>query len=334
MGTSPRWRLPPIRTLAVFRALQLGDMLCAVPALRALRAAFPGARISLIGLPWAQEYVRRFSAYVDDFIPFPGHPDLPEQGAGQELLPKFFHAVRSRRYDLALQMHGDGSVSNAIVGAFGARRMAGWSPAGAAAPPLDFPVAYRQAGPEPLRLLRLLGDLGVAEQGEHLEFPLTADDWTELAAKGLAHLASRSYICIHAGARSRAKCWPAHCFAAVADALADEFMLTVVLTGSAMEADLAAAVASRMRHSAVDTTAEGLSVGAMAALMSKARLLVCNDTGVSHIAAGLGLPSVVLFHQADMERWAPLCKERHRCIRDLEGRRGDQVLAAARALLA
>ena len=89
-----------VRRIVVFRALMLGDMLCATPALRALRAGFPGAHIALLGLPWAAELVRRLHC-VDEFIEFPGHPDLPERQCSPEVLATF------ARYDSPLGGHPD-----------------------------------------------------------------------------------------------------------------------------------------------------------------------------------------------------------------------------------
>ena len=113
-------------SVVVFRALQLGDMLCAVPALRALRNALPRAHIALVGLPWAQQFVERFPGYLDEFIPFPGHPLLPEQPVRHEALASFYAGMCARQFALAIQLHGSGDVSNDIVSGFGADAMAGF----------------------------------------------------------------------------------------------------------------------------------------------------------------------------------------------------------------
>lgn len=323
----------PISKLVIFRALRLGDLLCSVPALRALRAGFPNSHITYVGLPWASQFVKRFPRYIDDFVVFPGHPGLPEQPVSEGLVSTFYEAMRARRIDLAVQLHGSGAISNGVVHSFGARMVAGYVARKGPWPCEGIFVPYPDCGPEPLRLLRLPMAIGAPHRGYGLEFPLTGDDGAELQASGVAaDVASKGYICIHPGARNRNKCWPPQCFAAVADRLSAEFGLSVVLTGSASETDLTAAVAAHMRSPAIDA-ASPISIGAMAALMNRARLLVCNDTGVSHIAAGLRLPSVVLFGQTDMQRWAPLDRQLHRCVRDPEGKRVDAVLATARQLL-
>ncbi|MEW6762545.1 MAG: glycosyltransferase family 9 protein [Pseudomonadota bacterium] len=323
-----------IRSIIVFRALQLGDMLCAVPALRALRAALPEARIVLTGLPWAAQFAQRFPSYVNEFMAFPGHPLLPEQAVRHDELTAFYATVCDQGFDLALQLHGSGDVTNHIVAGFGARTMAGFSRSEATQTDRTLLLPYPEAGAESERLLHLSERLGAPAVGSHLEFPLRRDDVEELEASQVApELEPGSYICIHAGARKRDKCWPPERFAEVADQLHAEFGLDTVLTGSADEAPLAHAVASHMRSPVIEAAAP-ISIGAMAALMSRSRLLICNDTGVSHIAAGLGLNSVVVFSKADIARWAPLDRLRHRCIWDPAAERSAVVLEHARALLA
>jgi ADP-heptose:LPS heptosyltransferase len=322
---------PP--SVVVFRALHLGDMLCAVPALRALRNRLPRAHIALVGLPWAQQFADRFSGYVDEFIPFPGHPLLPEQPVQHEALPGFYAGLCARQFALAIQLHGSGDVSNDIVSGFGAAAMAGFCRGDAVARERTVLLPYPDTGTEPERLLALMLGLGADDASADLEFPLSPRDEDELAASGIARdLDGVDYFCIHPGARARDKCWPAAHFAEVGDQVAAEFGLRPVLTGSATEADLTADVAARMQHAPLDAAAP-LSIGAMAVILRGARLLLCNDTGVSHIAAGLKLKSVVIFSKADIARWAPLDRLTHRCIWDPGAERAAMVLQHARALL-
>jgi ADP-heptose:LPS heptosyltransferase len=324
-----------VRSIVVFRALQVGDMLCAVPALRALRASCPLAHITLVSLPWARQFAGRFPDLLDDFVAFPGHPGMAEQAVQVAQLAPFYASMRAQQFDLAIQLHGCGPLSNEVVAQFGAAVQAGFVKSSCSAfahEPWFMP--FPDSGPEPLRLLSLMQHLGAAPSFDaRLAFPVTVADDAELAASGLTHgLSPGAFVCIHAGARLSNKCWPLDCFAHVAESLAAQWALDIVLTGSPAEHALAAELARRIRRP-VRNAATSLSLGAMAALMQRARLLVCNDTGVSHIAAGLGLPSVVVFSTADMERWSPQGQLRHRCIWDPRGERAALVLAQANALL-
>lgn len=298
---------PPAR-IAVFRALQLGDMLCAVPALRALRRAYPRARITLVGLPGAAEFVRRFAHYVDELMPFPGIAAFPEQPAREDELPAFFEAARARRFDLALQMHGSGGQSNAIVQALGARRWAGFVPDAAAQEP-GLHMAWPDDLPEAKRYLALLRHMGLPADDAALEFPLTGGDMRQ--AQSLLHdtgLLAHRTVLIHPGARLRSRRWPVERFAAVARGLAEQGW-QIGVTGTEQEASLTVAV---VRQAGVGVDLCGrTALGSLAALVSRCRLVVCNDTGMSHIAAATGTRSVVIASGSDAARWAPLDRRRH-----------------------
>ncbi|HWP18346.1 MAG TPA: glycosyltransferase family 9 protein [Burkholderiaceae bacterium] len=302
--------------VCVFRALKLGDMVCATPALRALRQRFPHAHIALVGLPWARDFARRLVPWVDEFIEFDGHPQLPERPAPMAVFEAWAARMRARRFDLALQMHGSGPLSNRIVQAIGARTTAGFFPVGGSWEGLDIACQYPDGVHEVHRQLRLVQCLGgpIEERlDDKVAFPLLPDDTDELDRHDdLAALVPGRFVCLHPGARMAEKRWAAHRFAAVGDALA-RLGFQVVITGDASEHRLAEAVRRMMAARALNA-ARDLSVGALAALLARSRLLVSNDTGVAHIAAALRLPSVVIFFVTDRLRWAPLDARRHRCV--------------------
>jgi ADP-heptose:LPS heptosyltransferase len=302
------------RQIAVLRALQLGDLLCAVPAFRALRSALPETEVVLLGLPWARSFVDRFDDYIDDFMEVPGFPGLPEQAPAPDRLPTFLGEVQARRFDLVLQMHGCGTITNPLAMLFGGRRTAGFYLPGQYCPdPATF-LPYPAHEPEIRRHLRLLQFLGVPPRGEELEVPLRPEDeaaLNKLDAGGELHTAG-PYVCLHAGARALEGRWPVECFAAVADRLAARG-LQIVLTGSGDEVDLARRLAAGMQARALNLAGQ-TNLGGLAALLYHARLLICNDTGVSHLAAALRTPSVVVFTRPESQGWPPLDRVRHRVV--------------------
>lgn len=313
MEAAPDYGGPAPERIAVLRALQLGDMLCAVPALRALRRAFPEACITLVGLPWARDFVARFGHLVDELLEFPGYPGLPERAVDLAGLPRFFATAQAARFDVALQMHGSGLITNPVLVGMGARLNCGFYAPGQYCPDPHRFVQWPEQGHEIERCLALIEYLAVPTDGMGLEFPLLSDDLVGAAALLAQHgLRPGEYAVVHPGARMPSRRWPAASFGAVAARLA-ALDLRIVLTGTAEERDLARAVARGAGRDVVDL-AGMTTLGTAAALIGGARLLVCNDTGVSHVAAALGVPSVVVCCGADPYRWAPLDAGRHRLL--------------------
>lgn len=303
--------LGQVSRLAVFRALNLGDMLCFVPALRAIRAAWPEAHICLIGLESARPVVERFPELVDELILFPGDPAFPEKPVAHDALPGFYRDIRSRRFDLILQMHGSGPQSNDIVGRMQPKQWAGFIPAGAAAEPhlLPWPDTLHEVH----RYLALLQHLGLAAEDDGLSLPVSAEE--EQAAKLLAlryGLQLERTVCIHGGARLASRRWPLERYAQVARSLGMEGW-HIALTGSEEEGPLASQL-QRMAAGAgikVEVLCGQTPLGVLAALIRTSRLLICNDTGISHVAAAVQAASVVIASGSDVRRWAPLNERLH-----------------------
>lgn len=303
----------PLRRVGVFRALMLGDLLCATPALRALAAAWPGAQITLIGLPWAEPLARRLAS-VHRFEPFPGHPGLPERVPDLRAWPGFVARMRRRRFDLLVQLHGSGGIVNALLDGLGAAGTAGFVETAAQVDATH--AAWPREGHEIERLLGLVDWLKIGRQGVALDFPLGDEDRAALQRQVPEWSPDAAYACVHPGAQLPSRRWPPQHFAAVADWLQAQG-LRVVLTGTAAERPLTQAVQAGMRSPALDLAGR-TSLFTLGALVERARLVVCNDTGVSHVAAALRVPSLVVSAGSDVGRWAPLDRRLHQVLwRDL-----------------
>ncbi|HEV8362306.1 MAG TPA: glycosyltransferase family 9 protein [Gemmatimonadaceae bacterium] len=283
--------------IVVVRLTDATGLLCAVPALRALRGAAPNAHITLLGLPSAAELAGRFSAYVNDFISTPRGPRIGGD------------------YDLAVELQAPDDELHTLTEQLGARFTAGFrngSPNGTN-DATQLRVEWPEQGPELLRLLLLVRALGIRDQGDALEFPFTPHDRSELQnCRDALALVGGPFVCIQPGGRLPERRWQASRYARVADALAVHG-LRIALTGPASDRPVAEAVAARMRSRAIDLTG-CLTMGAYAVLLDYAYLLISNDTGVTRLAEAIGTPSVTIASGSDVPLWRPSDRARYRVL--------------------
>ncbi|HET8625807.1 MAG TPA: glycosyltransferase family 9 protein [Thermomicrobiales bacterium] len=300
---------PPPRRIAVFRALYLGDLLCATPAFRALRGRFPDAEFTLIGLPWARDFVARSPA-LDRLEVFPGYPGIAEAAHDPARTATFLARARAARYDLVIQLHGSGVTSNGFVAALGARETLGYRAGDDGR--LTASLAYDDGEHEILRWLRLVALAG-ATTDMALEYPRTPADEARADAL-LAPLAGPGpLVGLHPGARDPDRRWPADRFATLAGALAARHGARLVLTGAAGERPLTAAVRDALTAPALDL-AGATDLGTLAAVLARLDLFVGNNTGPIHLAVAVGTPSVMLAGPGRADCWVPLDRSRHRVV--------------------
>jgi ADP-heptose:LPS heptosyltransferase len=251
---------------------------------------------------------------VDHFVEFPSFPGIPERALEPRRVTAFLTEMQRTPCDLAVQLHGSGSHINELVALLCAERTAGFyeDGRGDVVPANGCFVRWPRQGTEVQRLLTLTRAIGCADVGEELRIHVSDADASATKALLAEHEVAGGYVCVHPGARFRSRRWPAERFAAVGDALA-RMGLHVVLTGTENEAPLTRAVSEAMCAEVVDLTAR-LGLGPLAALVRDATLVVCNDTGMSHVAAAVGTRSVVVASGSEVARWAPAPASMHRVL--------------------
>lgn len=299
----------PRHILAVLVA-GIGDTVLGVPALRALRAGFPGGRITLLGRYPPLELLEG-CPYVDEVLPF----DLarfkafprPLAGDGWRDLVSCLGTLRARRFDIAANLYAIGTRAGglrmaALLAWVGAPVTVGRRSA-FGIPRYQIPA---EGAPHELEgQLNVVRALGAPAAGTALELWIGPKPRAACAEfLGAHHVFPGTRIaCLHPGSTKPEARWPVAGFAAVAERLAAGGARPVV-TGGREERPLAEALVAACRAPVINA-AGALGLGALAALFERADVFVGNDSGPMHMAAAAGCPLVALFGPTDARAFGP-----------------------------
>ena len=286
------------RHILFVKPSSLGDIVHAMPTCAAIRRAYPKARLTwLVKRQWAG-FVERIDG-VDRVWPVKS----TLKGWISQVSP-----LRAERFDLVVDLQGLFrsaaigwfSGSPLLVGFANGREGSSWF--------------YSRRVPVPQlemhavdRYLLVAKAVGAAESGApEFRFRIPPTDYEEvdrlLIRSGVSP--GTSWVAMNVSARWPTKRWPAASFAEVADRLRQEGYGAVVMIGGPDERAEVAAVSGMMKTSAIDL-AGATTVGLLPALLSKASLLITNDSGPMHVAAAVGTPVVALFGPTSAARTGP-----------------------------
>ncbi|NMH98371.1 glycosyltransferase family 9 protein [Pseudonocardia acidicola] len=279
-----------IPRILVLRALGLGDLLTTVPALRALRRAFGEAEITLAAPRALAPIVHRMGA-ADRLLHTVGLEPLRWDGPPPSL---------------AVNLHGRGPESIDLLRRVRPEQLL--THAHPARPAVDGPP-WQADRHEVRRWCDVLAYAGIPADPDDLALPRRHDP-----------PAVAGPVIIHPGASHAARQWPPERYGAVARFLVQRGH-RVVVAGSAVERPLARRVAAVAGMSSAEVLAGRTGLDGLADLVADARLVICGDTGIAHLATAYGTPSVVLFGPVSPALWGPPHRPRHRAL--WRGRTGD-----------
>jgi ADP-heptose:LPS heptosyltransferase len=329
-------RIPPDARILAVQPDNLGGALLTTAAYRLIKTALPTAYLTVLSGPWAEDVPRHCPA-VDRVrtCRFPGF-DRPAVASGRAFDPlaRARQALRpyalllsqaaaesDEGYDVAVNFHADFWWGAALIGLAGVPHRIGYAAPEAAAflsraLPLDrLPVGKATAArPRPhvaeMHLAAAREVLALANRQAPVDFDGRMSYEPAADERGEAWRLWRTYdldeasgvIAVHPAPGAAAKRWPAERFAWLIDHIAGRYGATAVVTGGPGDVDEARAIAAACRHRPV-VLAGQTSVGVLAALLDRCKLVVGTDNGALHLASARGRPTLRLFGPTDAASW-------------------------------
>jgi ADP-heptose:LPS heptosyltransferase len=301
-----------VTSIGVLTASGIGDFLVTVPALEALRKAYPGAQVTVLGDAWHTGFLEGRPGPWDGVEAVPREDGICRLTAEPDAPIHRFVAEQRGRYDLIVQMHGGGADSNALVRALRPRWAVGSCTPGSAT--LDRCIPYVPGRPEVIRWLEV-AELAGAEPlvGSRSLLPTlqVTDADVEAAAAAWPH--PGPIVLLHVGARDARRCWSPAKFASVGSRLRSMWAPTLLLVGGDHDHEASAEVVRLIGEGAVDLTGQ-VSLGGTLGLARRSLLFLGNDSGPRHLAAAAGSPTVGIFWVGNLMGFGPLVGGANRAL--------------------
>ncbi|KXK30851.1 MAG: putative heptosyltransferase [Candidatus Brocadia sinica] len=308
-------RFNNLKNILVVRLGAMGDIVHVMPAAKNLRMAFPSAHIAWLVEDKLEDLVEGLQG-IDEVIVFPRrqwqkHLKSPRNYCNiLSSMRLFLKKLRNRKYDIALDFHGN-FKSGLLTYLSGARTRVGFSKG--YCKEFNFLFTNLWIAPQQKRMHRidkylgLLHGLGIKAYYQRPVFSIPDTDRLyidDFLCQN--HLDQKSIAIIHPGTSmfGKYKRWPPENYAHLADILTKEFNYSIVFTWGASEYNLIEKILSLMRYQAT-IACETSSVKQLIALLQHAHLFVGGDTGPTHIASSIGIPTVAIFGPKDPVIYAP-----------------------------
>lgn len=302
------------KRILVVKLSDIGDVLTATPALRALRESFPAARLDAL-IPPNSAPVLAESPLVDDVIVFDkfqyDRPIDAFRPSSLAALVRFARDLRRQCYDCLVILHHLttrwGTLKYALLAVTsGAKVRVGLDNGRGWFLTHRVPDEGFGAKHEVEYWLDAVGTIGAGTEDTSLEMAIGAEDeaFVNDQIPMTKSQTPRPVVAIHpgSGGYSLARRWAPKGFAQVADALVERYRARIVLVGT--PADGVSQVASLMRSEAVNLEGS-TNLRQLAAILKRCDLFIGADSGVMHLAAAVGTPLVAIFGPSNHRAWGP-----------------------------
>ncbi|WP_134681991.1 glycosyltransferase family 9 protein [Paracoccus ravus] len=307
-----------IKRILAVKLDHIGDLVTALPAFRRIKELFPHAHLTALVGRSAMGIAGMESA-IDELIPFEFFD--ARSGLGRKKLSKTDYAaleadLTARRFDLAVDLRKMGDTRH-ILQHSGAPLTAGYD-ASLEFPWLDIALEWER---DPLQtnkrnhvttdLLNLVETLGTAFTPDRRTIATPHDHLPEISEAlrtEFNELFANDYVVIHPAAGTPLRQWSTAFFARLIDLLADQDDMRIALIGGPDEREIASRVLDKVqRQDRVFNLVGRSKLSEVPRIMAESVLFVGNNSGPSHIASGLGVPTVAV-HSAlvSSEEWGPL----------------------------